>query len=554
MLIGIDVGGTYTDAVLVSEGRILAHTKTPTDHRDLLAGILQALDQVLAGKDVQEIKRVALSTTLVTNAIIERKTEPVGLFVIPGPGLNIIGLTPVEPVLLSGYTDHRGRIKAKVDVVQIQEACKRFSNCRVFAVSGKFAVRNPEQENLAVAEVRQSTGVMHISSGSRISGTLNFVRRTNSAYYNAAVWKRFGIFAAAVNAAVEERGLSAPVYILKADGGTLPLPAAKEQPVEAIFTGPAASVLGILALDPPSEPAVSIDIGGTTTDIALWRGGLPLFAQRGATVDVYPTAVRAFWLKSVGLGGDSWARLEDGELKLGPQRQGPAMSLGGPVPTLTDALIVAGYGGIGNRSLAVEAMRQLSAAESVEITAAKVVDLATQTLVRAIGTMIDAELAEPVYRVEEIVRAERFQPELLIGVGGAAASLAPLVAGALSIPVRIPPFAMVANAVGAAVARPTVDITLRADTSQGSYTVAELGLTRALSGKKLSTTEARSLAEKHLAERAETAGITMTEVESIYEESFNVIRGFSTTGQIVTLRMQLKPGILMKVTEGGDGA
>jgi hypothetical protein len=102
---------------------------------------------------------------------------------------------------------------------------------------------------------------------------------------------------------------------------------------------------------------------------------------------------------------------------------------------------------------------------------------------------------------------------------------------------------MVANAVGAAVARPTLEVTLRADTAQGYYTIAELGLKASLPGKRFSLQEASILARSHLAERAAQAGIRMTDVESVFSEEFNLVRGFSTIGKIITCRLQIKPGV-----------
>lgn len=107
------------------------------------------------------------------------------------------------------------------------------------------------------------------------------------------------------------------MYILKADGGTIPLELARNMPIEAVFTGPAASVLGIMAQGTPKEPAISLDIGGTTTDIALWLEGIPLTEKDGAEINSYATSVKAFWLKSIGIGGDSAVSRKNGELIVG---------------------------------------------------------------------------------------------------------------------------------------------------------------------------------------------------------------------------------------------
>ena len=553
MLLGIDVGGTYTDAVLISEGKIRRQAKVLTDNGHILQTILAALDEILQSESVADIERVALSTTLVTNAIIAGQTDPVALVLLPGPGADWRGRVPCEPVVLQGYVDHRGRERQEIDEAQLQQAVKTLAVAECLAVSGKFSVRNPEMERRVADRIHRGTGAKHITCGAEVAGGLNFIRRTNSAYYNSAVWKRFRVFAEDAAAALAERGLVAPVFVLKADGGTLPLAKARELPVESIFTGPAASVLGVMALCRPLGPAVSVDIGGTTTDIALWKNGVPLFDEKGAVIAGYLTAVRAFRLKSIGLGGDSWVRRNAaGKLQVGPERKGQAMALGGPAPTVTDALIASGKITIGDNALAGAAMLQVAfPGKSAVETAMEILETASETVKCEIDAMLAVEADTPVYRVEDIVRGERFVPETLIGVGGGAQGLTPLVARKMGVSWIVPEHAMVANAAGAALARPTLDITLRVDTALGEYTAPELGLRRALSGRGFSIGQAREAAAGHLRAMAEAAGIEAVEIESVQEEEFNIVRGFNTTGKIITVRAQVKPGVLEQLAGAG---
>jgi N-methylhydantoinase A/oxoprolinase/acetone carboxylase beta subunit len=550
MFLGLDVGGTFTDGVVITAGKIVSMVKTPTTHENLLSCILTVVDKVVEETGSKSFERIALSTTIVTNALVEGNIDQVGLCIMPGPGMNLKEALPVEPYILSSYIDHRGREMAEPKEEEVMAACRHFAACDVFAVSGKFAVRNPIHE-LAVAEwLKKKACPVHISIGAQISGSLNFLRRTNSAYYNGAVWRHFNNFATAVEEALTERGIHGPVYVLKADGGTLPLAVARKYPVEAIFTGPAASVLGIMAMNSTTIPGVSLDIGGTTTDIALWQQGVPLFAQQGARVAGYATAVRAFRLKSVGIGGDSFVRLENNVIKVGPMRLGSAMSVGGPKPTVTDAMVVAGLIEFGSRQLAVEAMRQLALAEqSPEEVASLVLDEAVACICRSIASMLTERAAEPVYRVEDIVHGTGFTVEQIIGVGGAAAGLVPLIAKKIGVAYKLPREGMVANAVGAALARPTLDITLRADTTEGYYTVAELGIKNRLPSMRFSLHDAYRLAEEHLVQLAKESGILLGETEMIQSEEFNVIRGFSTVGKIMTCRFQVKPGVLWQSKE-----
>lgn len=559
MLVGIDVGGTYTDAVLLHAGKVIRQIKVASEHGQILASILTALDEILQGVETHRIERVALSTTLVTNAIVQGKLDPVGLFIMPGPGADWQGRLAADPVVLSGYVDHRGRERQEIVVDEVKQACKKLAGAKLFAVSGKFAVRNPAQEQKVAGVLDAAMQPLHVACGAAVSGNLNFIRRTNSAYYNAAVWQRFQDFADAAAAALAERGAAAPILILKADGGTLPLATARELPVESIFTGPAASALGVMGLCPPAKPAVSLDIGGTTTDIALWKGGAPLMDAKGAAIDGYLTAVRTFRLQSIGLGGDSWLRREAGKLLIGPERKGPAMALGGAEPTVTDALIVAGLCDFGDRKLAEAAMqRLLFPGKSSQETARAIVDQAAEIVAAAVRAMLAIEAATPVYKVEDIVRPELLRPGLLIGVGGGAAGLTPLIAEKLNIPWQVPALAMVANALGAALARPTLHISLRADTAGGEYTVPELGLRLPLTDRRYSIQQAGKQAALHLQEMAAAAGITADEIETTFAEEFNLVRGFSTVGKIVHVGAQIKPGIIAGLVDtaatGGAGA
>jgi N-methylhydantoinase A/oxoprolinase/acetone carboxylase beta subunit len=423
----------------------------------------------------------------------------------------------------------------------------------VFAVSAKFSVRNPGQERNIAAIVAKERQVRHITCASGISGGLNFIRRTNSAYFNAAVWSLFTAFAEEMERAFSVRRISAPVVILKADGGTLPLAEAKQRPVEAIFTGPAASVLGVMAMQAPNGPAVSVDIGGTTTDISLWRDGAPLFNDRGEAIEGLNTSVRAFRLRSVGIGGDSFVRREDGSLKVGPRRKGPSMCLGGQEPALTDAFVVLGLSSAGSEALAIEAMRKVSGpGQSPQDAAKEALKVACESVCAEIRAMLADEAATPVYRVEDIVNDRPFEPEMLVGVGGAAEALAPAIAAEMGITCRVPAHAEVANALGAALSRSTIDITLRADTSRGDYTVPELNIRHALPKQRFLGTDAAELARTHLVERASRAGIDVAEIVTLQQEEFNVIRGFSTTGKILTVRQQVKPGVLDVLQEGGE--
>ena len=544
MLLGIDVGGTFTDAVLLEEAEIVAQAKTPTTHSDVLQCILTALDKVLSQQEkLGKIERVVISSTIVTNALTENKLDPVFLAVITGPGMNVTHKFPVTPYFVSGYVDHRGKITAQIDWTKHRDLLSRRGSNGVCAISGKFSVRDPQLEYQLERELKQN-GYNKIFLGSELSGELNFVRRTNSAYFAGAVYKIFKSFAGKIQRAMAERGVYAPVHVLKADGGTLPLEAAINQPVEAIFTGPAASVLGIEALTALNVNSISLDVGGTTTDIAFWENGLPLMARKGAVVNGYPTAVRAFHMRSVGIGGDSAITKTEAGYKVGPLRQGPAAAIGGDRATLSDALIVAGYVSFGDAAKSWAALAEFGGEPKDE--AEKIVQAAVNTIRTTIAEMLDEWTKQPVYTVDDVIRGTEFVPEQLIGVGGGSLGLIKALGEVMELPVDIPKGAVVANAIGAAVARSTLSAGLRADTTDGFYIIPESGKRERLP-KGFNEQKAEAILSDWLSEQTADWQLPDQETELISCEHFRIVHSYYDTGDIYNLRMQLKPGILHKV-------
>ena len=549
MLLGIDVGGTFTDAVVLNNkasgdvAQVLAQAKVPTTHEDVLQCLLAALDAVLIENVAAQLERVVISSTIVTNALTEHKLDPVFLAVITGPGMNIKGHVPVTPYYLSGYVDHRGKVTAQIDWTKHRDLLNK-KGSGVCAVSGKFAVRDPQLEFQAEHELTKC-GYKKVFLGSELSGELNFVRRTNSAYFAAQVYTLFQKFSQRITRALTERGINAPVHILKADGGTLPLEAAIQQPVEAVFTGPAASVLGIEALAAPAVNSISLDVGGTTTDIAFWEQGLPLMAKRGAVINGYPTAVRSFHMRSIGIGGDSRIhKLPDGSYQVGPEREGPAAAVGGSVATLSDALIVTGYVSFGDAARAQAAIAALGGEPSAQ--ARKIIASACAAIQATISEMLEEWAKQPVYTVDDVIKGTEFVPAQLIGVGGGAPGLIKALGELMQLPVDIPLGAMVANAVGAAVARPTLSAGLRADTTDNYYIIPESGRRERLP-RRFNKAVAEELLTSWLREQTAAWQLPDQETELISYEHFNTVHGYYDTGDIYSLRMQLKPGILHKV-------
>ena len=565
MLLGLDVGGTFTDAVIVDGHRVVATAKRRTTKDNLMNGIGEALDAVLEGYDASNIEQVTLSTTVVTNTIVEGKEKPVDLYVVTGPGRNVDDIFPVSPIYLQGYTDHRGIVveHTPADAVRgIANMVQARSGTDLAAVSAKFGVRNP-QEELSITEELKNT-YHTISNGSLLSGSLNFPRRTISAYFNSAVTLVFTVFKENVEDALRARNIVAPLHILKADGGSLPIEHMVSCPVETAFTGPAATVLGLSALGViGNQHTVALDIGGTTTDISLWKHGRPLMTKNGVSIREYPSAVRSFAVTSVGIGGESVVRFKNGNLTVGPERVGPSVALGGIEPTLGDALIVLGHANYGDFNLASRALQDLADAIQATLqsnnvntlnnqltlikTASDVARLilqnALETIQRGVDEVITVENKRPIYVVADIVNPDIFVPEHIVVVGGTAPSLGASIGEYMDLPITIPENAAVANAIGAALALSTIELTVHVDTKRRLLVIPELGIKQQNCTLKRAE-QVVQRAKEALSEEAFRLGLdTSQEIEIISIEDFPVVEGWQSMERLITVKVQLAAGV-----------
>lgn len=564
MLLGLDVGGTFTDAVIIDDHRVVGSAKRRTTKDNLMQGIGEALDAVLAGCNTSNIEQVTLSTTVVTNTIVEEKEQVVDLYVVTGPGRNVDDIFPVNPIYLQGYTDHRGIVveRTPTNVVRdIAEMVQSHSGTDLAAVSAKFGVRNPQEELSITEELKGKYNT--ISNGSLLSGSLNFPRRTISAYFNTAVTPVFTVFKKNVESALSMRNINAPLHILKADGGSLPMEHMVSRPVETAFTGPAATVLGLSALGAIGEEhTVALDIGGTTTDISLWKQGRPLMTKNGVSIREYPSAVRSFAVTSVGIGGESVVRIVDSDVTVGPERVGPSLALGGAEPTLGDALIVLGYASYGDTTLAEQAMevlanrlntsakdgttqiqQQLTGAMTASDMARLVVDKALQIIQRGIDEVVTAENKRPIYVVADIVNPDVFVLAQIVVVGGTAPSLGPSIGEYLNLPVTIPENAAVANAIGAALALSTIELTVHVDTKRRLLVIPELGIKQQTCTLKR-VEQVVERAKEALSEEALRLGLGKDQdIEVISIEDFPVVEGWQSIERLITVKVQLAAGV-----------
>ena len=547
MIIGLDVGGTHTDVVLLGRDRLIKDIKVPTDPNDLFNSILTGLNAITADVDKTRIERLVLSTTLTTNAIVQGKIAPVGMIVTGGPGINPeFFRTSDQYYVVSGAIDHRGREIDPVDQNEIEHAAEllKQSDIHYLGVVGKFGVRNPAHE-LKIAEIIENS-FDKIFLGHQISGNLNFPRRIATTYLNAAVYPIHKNFFESIKRSLEQEGLDIPIHLLKADGGTMSFLSSIDSPDQTILSGPAASVMGATPFASQGDSLV-IDIGGTSTDMALLIDGVPVLNPVGIQIGSFQTLTRALETCSIGLGGDSAVTVVAGKLRIGPERHGPAMAYGGPAPTPTDALVVLGEITDGDRGQSENGINSLAKelALSPKEMANRILNDFCQTILSAADNMIMRVNSKPVYTVHELQDGYQIQPHTMSVLGGPARHFAERLGKISAFQVSVVPKWKVANAIGAALARTTCEVSLFADTEQGIAFAPEENFYAKIS-KDFSKEDAIQQAFDLLRTKAIQKGAQTSdlEMEVIEDQAFNMVRGFNTTGQNIRVKVQVKPGLI----------
>lgn len=548
MIIGLDVGGTNIDAVIIKDNAIIKVMKSIVDHSNLYESIWTVLKELIKGHDKSLIKKINLSTTISTNAIVEGNISNVGMIIQSGPGLPNSHLEiGHSKVFIKGYTDHRGIIVEEVDNDEINKGISMLKDKGIndIAIVSKFSVRNPKTEN-QIAEL-SNKHFNNITLGHKMSGRLNFPRRVNTAYLNAAVNETFKNFAGNIKASLKSEGINASVAVLKADGGVMSIYYAIKMPVETILSGPAASLMGINALLPNLDDAILLDIGGTTTDIFLQTKGVSLFEPAGIKIDKYNTLVRAIFSKSIGLGGDSSVKVIDSIIKIGPKRLDKPAALGGHIATPTDAMVVLRQLDLGDKELARLSIAPLANELnlSIENTATKILDVMATVIKDNIDELLLEVNNKPVYTIKEILLAEKLIPKKINIIGGPAKVLAPLLRDKFNLSVHYPKNFEVANAIGAALAKPTTAINLHANTATGILVVSELGIYENIN-KNFSMEDAKRRALELLTIKALELGANKDYLELEITEAtvFNMVDGFYTKGQNIRIQAQVKPGLI----------
>lgn len=347
-LIGVDTGGTYTDAAVIeAEGhRVVASAKSITTKGDLSIGVTGAITAAVAklpqGLKPEDISLVSVSTTLATNAVVEGHGSAVGVILIGfdaqmAERTGIAKAFPGMPVaMISGGHDHNGEEAKPLDVPALEAAIASMP-VDAFAIASAFAVRNPAHENRARDIISKATGKPATLS-TELTSALDAPRRALTAVLNARLISRISMLIAAVRKSMDELGIVCPLMIVKGDGTLALAERVALRPIETVLSGPAASLVGASWLSGLSDFIMS-DMGGTTTDLGILLNGRPQVAEQGAEVGGWRTMVKAIDVKTVGLGGDSEIAIGlNGAIEVGPQRVAPVSLLASRYPEVVAML------------------------------------------------------------------------------------------------------------------------------------------------------------------------------------------------------------------------
>lgn len=345
--LGIDTGGTYTDAVLMdaTTETVVAKSKSLTTRHDLMQGISESLAATVAGHNPADISLVSLSTTLATNSIVEGHGARAALFLVgyQESQLKLANLSDAAKdlpvVFIEGGHDAGGHEKAPLDLSAVAQQLDALdSSVSAIAISAMFSVRNPAHEIALRDFIIEKTG-LPVSCGHELSASLDAPRRALTALINARLIPLIKDLIAATQQTLDQQSITAALMVVRGDGTLVSADFARQSPVETILSGPAASVVGAQFLARHNDMLVS-DIGGTTTDVAMIKGGEPQLSEQGASVNGWRTMVEAVQIDTHGLGGDSEIAYdrESRRFRIGPHKVMPLCILAAKYPAVIDDL------------------------------------------------------------------------------------------------------------------------------------------------------------------------------------------------------------------------
>ena len=384
-VIGIDTGGTYTDAVLLDTMRSGSHSvvrkaKAFTSIRKLEIGIKSSIEKLeLKKKEIDALEKVVLSTTLATNAIVTGRIHKAGLILIGKQPLRELAAQSVRAI--GGEVNIKGRVLSKINRDEAIRAIQALRpEVESIAISGGASVRNPSLEQ-EVKSIVQGLYDIPVICGHEMANVLGFWERTNTAVINASLLPIMDRFIRAIRNVLKQLSIRAPVFVVKGDGSTARLNAIKDRPIDTVLSGPAASMMGIISLTQIKD-AIVCDMGGTTTDTGIISGERVELTADGATVGNWKISIKSAKLRTLALGGDSRIKIENNQVKLESTRVLPACRGGSGEATPTDLLHYTGELLKWDEASAVQAIRRQAKAGGMN--AAEYVEQAMQAILKKI--------------------------------------------------------------------------------------------------------------------------------------------------------------------------
>jgi N-methylhydantoinase A len=482
--VAVDIGGTFTDLVLTDHGRVVGTGKVLTSSNDPAQAVVEGVAQLLSDVDAGSVADVLHGTTLVSNALIERKGAVTGLVTTGGfrdvlesgreQRYDLYDLflempTPLVPrqrrwgvrerVLASGVVDEPLDIESLLGV--LDEAQR--SGVESLAICLLHAYRNPGHEQIIRDHVATHLPDISVTLSSEVSPEIGEYHRVSTTVANAFVLPVVSRYISSLEQSLNGLGVTGPLRIMLSTGGLVATETARRFPVRLLESGPAAGVLGAAFLSEADDakPVMAFDMGGTTAKAALVEGGSPLIANAFEAARVYrftrgsglPIRVPVIDMIEIGAGGGSIARVGPfGLPKVGPDSAGShpgpvCYGLGGADPTVTDADLVLGYldpsyflGG--EMDLDVE-----SARDALDVIGGKM-GLSAEETAGAIHRVVNENMANAA-RMHAIERGRDIRSYTLVATGGAGPVHAWGVARVLGIErIVFPPRAGVASAFG----------------------------------------------------------------------------------------------------------
>ncbi|NLK25313.1 MAG: hypothetical protein GX307_01895 [Euryarchaeota archaeon] len=470
LALGIDVGGTYTDGVLfdTSSGEVLGKAKVRTIKDNLSDTILRCFSALRVAAPAM-LSRFCISTTLATNAIVEGTRKDVCAI--------CIGFTPTraidyacETAIIKGRHDSTGQEVQPIDLIALRDAVAR-SDRDSFAISGYFGTRNPGHENMASQEVLRERPLATVVKGSDLVGILGAEERLFLAAKNAELVHLMKDFISSLGAMTKIP--DAVTYVLKGDGTLVSTEEALLKPIFTVLSGPAASAMGGIALAQVQD-ALVIDIGGTTTDIALLDGGRVRTSEEGAVVGGARLRTGSVDMTTVALGGDTEICCSNGRPVLGERAVGPLclapdagrimrdrsflfpQSGNAFAITPTDFFLASGQCDFGERSVEIKALDAL--AEECHMPTPRLYGIIEETIrSRLLRAIVSALLGKTIYEEGEgdallkgngLLRPVLRIGRPIVGVGAPVHHFLDLIVDWVDCEIIIPPHYEIGNAVG----------------------------------------------------------------------------------------------------------